>query len=90
MKKFRIETETNEIEVLDNIIYNKCGEIYNTPNDAPDNMLDHFWKDDIHSFNIHFGYGSNYDGLFMEFDLCEKCLMDFVDQFVIPHEGTFY
>lgn len=72
--------ETKEIEVVDTVICNKCGESLEISfNHAECVKVDH-----------RFGYFSN-PQLFgdlteVRFDLCEKCVFELVKTFVVPAE----
>lgn len=62
---------------LISIICNKCGEVSEEIDYINTNQ----------EFNLSFGYGSDYDTQNWQFDLCEKCLMEIVNEFQIEPEG---
>ena len=59
---------------------NKCGKtfVFNYENGQEDP------DDIIHPFSAHFGYFSNHDMECWKFDLCEKCLEELCNSFLIP------
>ncbi|HEY8805103.1 MAG TPA: hypothetical protein VIM42_08385 [Clostridium sp.] len=56
---------------------NKCGEYYDIDK-----------SHSLQSIRLEFSYGSKYDGEGLQFDLCENCLMEFVNKFEIAPEKT--
>ena len=82
MKITRIITETKEVEVIDDILCNKCGESCRTDDFDFGNM------EGLVEVAITGGYNSQYIGDMTQytFSVCEKCLMDFVGTFKIPAE----
>ena len=76
VKKVKVEVEQEKIIAL---ICNKCGkrvEMEDRDNWEEINLM--------HSFDVGFGFGSNYDLETWEFILCESCLLEFVKTFAIP------
>ena len=60
---------------------NKCGKTETVTY----NGLEGFKKEQFHYVLLDVpGYGSIFDGLDMEFDLCDDCLKTLLDSFVIP------
>ena len=60
------------------IFCNKCGkEVYNTEEWNPE-------FDNFQSFDIVFGFGSEFDGDELNFDLCDNCMVEFIKSFKIP------
>jgi hypothetical protein len=80
MRKYKLAPIIQKIETK--IVCNKCGKTY----DCEKEELEVFMTDFIHKFKTSFGYASEFDGETWEFDLCEKCLKEFVDGFEIPIE----
>ena len=75
MRKYEEEEKTYIVEELKEVICNKCG-----------NSID-FINHEEHVHNsVTFGYFSKHFGDMeeVEFDLCEKCLYDFVNTFKVP------
>jgi len=66
MIKYRTETKT--IKVPDSITCDRCNK------DITD------LSNDVIEFRHEFGFGSEVDGEFLEFDLCEACLNDTIVQ----------
>jgi len=54
------------------IVCNKCGK-----SSVPD------YTNTVQEFKLAFGYGSKYDTHSMVFDLCEKCLEEIIEGFMI-------
>lgn len=73
-----LKTATRVIDVLDEVVCNKCGQNY-VAMELEEWMLDFMKK-----FKIDFGYGSEHDGATWRFDLCENCLIEFTNSFKIP------
>jgi len=73
MRKEHFEEQTYKTKVIDEIICNKCGKKTTLKNEFPL----------MHHFKTYFFYGSSYDGLTLDFDLCENCLFDFTNSFKI-------
>ena len=81
-----------EVEIIDEIICNKCGQKIGRPmgnhqEDIPDSM----WNEYI-VFNNEFGFFSNIfsDGERHEFHLCEQCYANIISDFKIPPEKQHY
>jgi hypothetical protein len=69
---------------LKTVSCNKCGKEHETNGD--------FYNDEIktnlfHELFISFGYPSKYDCESWSFDLCEDCLVNFVESFKIKPDG---
>lgn len=68
-------------QVIENIVCNKCGEnIKKEWTGIEPIFVDH------QSFKLLFGWGSKYDGLKMEFDLCDDCMVEIIESFKIKPE----
>jgi len=52
------------------------------------NFTDLDYANSVQHIEISFGYGSRYDGETLSFDLCEDCLMEFVNKFKIEPKRT--
>jgi hypothetical protein len=79
MVKQHYEEKLQKTKVVDEIICNKCGKSF-----TPKYMgVGHYENSQVHKFRTDFGYGSEYDGKTLEFDLCEKCLLKFVKTFKV-------
>ena len=46
--------------------------------------------DGFHAFNLTFGYGSKFDEERWKFDLCENCLVEFIELFKHSPEKSNY
>ncbi|SMQ78358.1 hypothetical protein SAMN05444673_3385 [Bacillus sp. OV166] len=68
-------------KIATSITCNKCGETEKITEYG-------FEEDKFHAFNISFGYGSMYDEEKWKFDICERCLVDFVKTF--KHSPDIY
>ena len=70
MLKTHKEIQPKEVEVIDEIICNTCGEAINTEWEA-EGMIE---------TECSFGYDSKYfgDGAEIKFTICEKCLFEIV------------
>jgi hypothetical protein len=74
---------TKIVEYLSLVKCNMCGaefsngeeEFYDSENIIPDV---------IHQFKVSFGYGSKFDGVSIQFDLCDDCLEKIFKSFVVP------
>ena len=64
----KYKTETKSIKVLDSITCDRCNK------DITD------LSNDVIEVRHEFGFGSEVDGEFWEFDLCEDCLNDTITQ----------
>ena len=85
MKQFKtIEKPVEELEAL---TCNKCGVTAIVRGDGLDSLsaLHQF-----QSFEMSFGYGSNFDEEIWSFDLCEDCLEKFVSTFKIKPDVRNY
>lgn len=81
----RKKKETTQVVYEDQaIICNKCGKEVDLEkaNDFEENLF--------HSFKVSFGYGSKYDLELWSFDLCEDCLLEFIDTFKIKPDRREY
>jgi len=59
------------------IICNKCGKsVHHTEEWNPE-------FENFQNFEIHFGYGSEFDGTRQIFDLCDTCMAEFIQSFKI-------
>ena len=67
MQLSHIENQTKEVEVLDNIICNICGEPIKITSDIAGMSYDY-----IH-IHQEFGYRSNHDNQTHDLDICEDC-----------------
>jgi len=73
------------VSEVSSITCNKCGTT--KPIFSPKDPK-YKWNEDLfHSFESHFGYGSNFDEEHWKFDLCEDCLVEFVETFIHKPEG---
>lgn len=75
MIKTKTITQTEEIEVVDNIICNMCGK------PCPDPMDVGQWE--YAMLSAHWGYGSHRDGRVEKSHICPDCYERLVDMFVI-------
>lgn len=66
------------------VICNKCG--YEM--DCEKNNYEEFMVDIIHQFKVSYGYGSDRDGDFLKFDLCENCLKWLYSTFKVPVKNS--
>lgn len=66
------------------IICNKCGKEVDLEN------ADDFEENLFHPFKVSFGYGSKFDLETWYFDLCEDCLLEFVETFKIKPDKCVY
>jgi len=79
MIKSHKETKTEEIEIIDDIICNKCGESLQHGN------VPGFYG--LKEYEIHGGWASIFgDGAVLKFSVCEKCLKEFIGTFKIEPE----
>lgn len=78
-KKEVVKTECVILE--ESIICNKCGKEFIRVED------NYCWNAEIHSIQIEFGYGSQYDLERWSFDLCEDCLTEFIKTFKYVPDG---
>jgi len=65
-------------EVVRAVACNKCGK--ETENTEEYNPEFHNYQ----SFEITFGYGSEFDGLELDFDLCDACMVELIKSLKIP------
>lgn len=84
LKKYN--KKLKKVEVLHQIKCNMCekSDIYSEEKEAIDAMRNAFIDSHYHSFDIKFGYGSQYDLETWSFDLCENCLEKVANSFLIP------
>lgn len=77
MKVIKTITETREVDIIEDVLCNKCGETCKTK--ACDNL------EGLIEVVVCGGYGSHFIGDMnqFEFSVCEKCLMEFVATFKI-------
>lgn len=71
----RITESVKTIVITENvlgIVCNKCGK-----SSVPD------YTNTVQAFDLTFGYGSNYDGHRIQFDICELCLEKMMREFKI-------
>lgn len=59
---------------------NKCGTIYDTNEES----FEEWQYQTIRDFVIAFGYGDPSDGVTFKFDICDKCIHEWIDSFKIP------
>jgi hypothetical protein len=59
---------------------NKCGHTLYAERDN----LEEFMTDSIHPFKTSYGYASKRDGEYIYWDLCEDCLEELYNSFVVP------
>lgn len=69
---------------LKNVSCNKCGKVHEMNGDP--------WNDEIdsqlfHELTVSFGYPSKFDCETWSFDLCEDCIVEFVESFKIKPDG---
>ena len=76
MKKIKHIKEEIEVEVLEDIICDKCGCSHK------DNYIE--------SFEISWGYGSDFDCEIWKFDLCQKCIVDLLKDVQVQKIDTLY
>lgn len=74
MKTFKTEIVSVEKRKLESITCNKCGNKCSQINFDCSNYVDVYYKA---------GYGSPIDGDEISFELCEKCLLEFMESFKI-------
>lgn len=67
---------------LSSVLCNKCGKEHKVEDEEYDLNLNLY-----HTFSASFGYGSEFDFESWHFDLCEECLIKFVDTFKIKPDG---
>jgi hypothetical protein len=73
------EITKNEI-VVDQIVCNKCGKSF-----KPKYMgVGHYEHSQIHSFDVRFGYNSEFPDEYWGFDLCNTCVIELANSFVKP------
>jgi hypothetical protein len=82
MIKSHKEEEVKEVDIIDSIVCNRCGKEVIAYNGMCGTCT--------HNFEIQFGWGSKRDTDIWKFDLCEKCLEDFVSTFKIPVEENIF
>jgi len=77
--------ETQKVLVEEDLIISmkcdRCGEIARKRHETREHncsSLDHRFKE----FNFEFGYDSAREGLHFNFDLCDACQVEFVENFV--------
>ncbi|WP_413306303.1 hypothetical protein AA0X95_05500 [Bacillus sp. 1P10SD] len=74
MKEYEEIKVTETKKVATGITCNKCGKSRKISEDG--------WEfGEFQSFSLSFGYGSIYDEQIWKFDICETCLVDFVNTF---------
>ena len=87
MKEFKPVVKTiNDIE-LTAITCNKCGS--KTPLSA-DSVEKAVVLEEFQSFVLNFGYGSKFDLQEWKFELCEKCLEEFINTFKVKPEIEYF
>jgi ribosomal protein L32 len=79
MKTTHVETSEVKKEVVDSFICNNCGESFHAKHIA----MDYYENSQIHNFVTSFHYGSKYDCESINFDLCEKCLLEMIKKFKV-------
>lgn len=80
MHTYKKITEIKDIEIVEDIICNRCGAIMNHDiTGEPEGLTECY---------IEGGYDSKYigDGVSFKFDLCEGCVVELMKQFIIPAE----
>ena len=84
MKKIKIVTQ--EVEILDDLICNKCGkslkQIISTDGD--------FNFCGLEEVQMICGYGSKNDGTIYTFSMCEDCVLELIKSFKIPAKEEDY
>jgi len=77
MKNYQIIKVNTSTKELESIECDKCGKTYNVY-DIDNNIL---------SFSTNFGYGSDFDGNRISFDLCENCLFELLKnvKYILKH-----
>lgn len=80
----RMKESTQIVYELQGIACNKCGKEVDL---EEDNGLE---ANLFHSFNVLFGYESEYDYETWSFDLCEECLLEFIETFKIKPDRREY
>jgi hypothetical protein len=79
MREYEEIEETIKKEIPVSVTCNKCG---NSKVLDGEEDYERQWKlEKFQSFFLSFGYGSKFDMEDWEFDLCEKCLVDFIRTF---------
>jgi hypothetical protein len=79
------KTEQKTVEVTDDIICNKCGESCE--------VSEGYGYEGLIGARVDGGYGSKHLGDLerYEFDICEKCLVEWFKTFKInPHKGEYF
>jgi hypothetical protein len=77
----KIEKKNIPVEIVTEILCNKCGKSFNVVDFENTNLID--------SFKIVFGYGSRFDGEQWSFDLCNNCIIEMVSTFKIPPKEEY-
>lgn len=80
MREYKSIKQTIEVNVLQNITCNKCGDS-SVEND------DQTCHERYQTFQTSFGYGSRYDMEAWSFELCEDCLTELVRSFKHVPDG---
>lgn len=83
MKKTHKEIESREIEVVDDVVCNKCGCSCSA---RPPKTWDDCWIE----IKASWGYGSAKDGTVQTAHICESCWDAFCASFIVPVEGYNY
>lgn len=84
MKK--IKKVQREVEIVDDVICNKCGKSCRPSDEVPD-----FYGLIEASFSTGYESKALPDGMSYTFSLCEECLAELFDSFQIePEEKTFF
>jgi len=81
-EKVKIEIEKDE---LISASCNKCGKLVKSHTSGYEND---WYINNLHSITLSFGYGSIWNKEEWDFDLCERCLKEFVMSFKIPVKIT--
>jgi Fe2+ or Zn2+ uptake regulation protein len=80
MRKYKSINSPFLVETL--IVCNKCGKTY----DLEEQDLEEWQADFMHRVSWSFGYASKHDGEEWVLDLCEDCIKEFVNSFLVAPE----
>jgi hypothetical protein len=69
-----------QTEVPEKIQCNRCGIMIDCTQDNIEWFMTHY----IQPFEIVFGFGSDLDGETWKFDLCNKCITEITNTFIVP------
>ena len=78
----RTKTVIKLVDVVDDLICNKCGKTLKKENGGISNYCG------LEEVDMVCGYGSENDGSMFTFSLCEKCVLKIMSRFKIPAQET--